>query len=315
MTDYWKSTPKFLCKYCDDFVKDTKFERQRHDASARHQGAVARHLRTVQKKGDQEERDKKRAQAEIARLNKLVGGPSTIASAPKASPKPPVSQSDLPWKKQAHTFNHQDERQVTQEDRRRHAEQLAALGVDIPQEYRDDIAEPGTWQTVSVRNLNEDGGVISEKKRDEEAPEARAVGVRSTEEEREDPAEREAVSFKLRKTGTGDGNKRKRDRKLDSSDLDALFGGMGKKVKTEVQTEVKTEVKAEDGSTIKNEDEDETEQRPAVRSGFSLTIKKREAPAVKRDIPPILLKRRQQTENTGTTSSGKPGADASRFLG
>ena len=68
--------PKYWCKYCEVYVKDTKFERAQHEATGRHQGNIQRSLKTLHRKQENEQRDKARAQAEVARLNGLVGSSS-----------------------------------------------------------------------------------------------------------------------------------------------------------------------------------------------------------------------------------------------
>jgi hypothetical protein len=64
--------PKYWCKFCVTFVKDTKFERQQHEATGRHQGNIQRSLRGLHREQETEQRNKARAQAEVARLNGLV---------------------------------------------------------------------------------------------------------------------------------------------------------------------------------------------------------------------------------------------------
>jgi hypothetical protein len=77
MAEYWKSTasvahgmyglrltkfqPKYWCKYCEIFVKDTKFEKQQHEATGRHQGNIRRSLKGLHR--EQEIEARKQAQA------------------------------------------------------------------------------------------------------------------------------------------------------------------------------------------------------------------------------------------------------------
>ena len=74
MSEYWKSTPKYWCKHCSTFVRDTKLERANHDATAKHQNAVNRALRDLHRNHEREERDKERAKREVDRLNGVVSG-------------------------------------------------------------------------------------------------------------------------------------------------------------------------------------------------------------------------------------------------
>ncbi|EEH40778.2 U1 zinc finger domain-containing protein [Paracoccidioides lutzii Pb01] len=45
MAEYWKSTPKYWCKHCKIYVRDTSFERTQHEATGKHQGNLTRFLR------------------------------------------------------------------------------------------------------------------------------------------------------------------------------------------------------------------------------------------------------------------------------
>ena len=47
MSEYWKSTPKYWCKHCGIYVRDTKLERTNHEATGKHQGALKRFLRDL----------------------------------------------------------------------------------------------------------------------------------------------------------------------------------------------------------------------------------------------------------------------------
>ncbi|KAJ4301833.1 hypothetical protein N0V90_003929 [Kalmusia sp. IMI 367209] len=69
MAEYWKSTPKYWCKFCRDYIKDTKFERQQHEATGRHQSNIQRSLKGLHREQAATERQKQRAKDEVARLN------------------------------------------------------------------------------------------------------------------------------------------------------------------------------------------------------------------------------------------------------
>ncbi|KAH7080406.1 hypothetical protein BKA63DRAFT_242967 [Paraphoma chrysanthemicola] len=176
MAEYWKSTPKYWCKFCSTFVKDTKFERQQHEATGRHQGNIQRSLRGLHREQEVEQRNKSRAQAEVARLNGLVpaastGGPSVATGS--GGPPP--------------TFEKRPEKKATLEDRKRQWEQLAAMGVALPDQARVDLAIAGDWKTVSeevVGEVNDDGEFkalalnkgVRKRKVDEEEEEREAAG-------------------------------------------------------------------------------------------------------------------------------------------
>ncbi|KAI9793323.1 MAG: hypothetical protein M1833_000768 [Piccolia ochrophora] len=140
MSEYWKSTPKFWCKHCKVYVRDTKLEKTQHDATPRHQGNLKRFLRDLHRGHEREERDKDRAKQEVERLNSLVSGrppsagPSTEAPARRKNATPASSTP---------------QRQVTAEERKRQLAQLAEMGIAVPQEYRGEMAMAGDWQTLS----------------------------------------------------------------------------------------------------------------------------------------------------------------------
>ncbi|PHH60763.1 hypothetical protein CDD82_2238 [Ophiocordyceps australis] len=101
MSEYWKSTPKYWCKHCSCYVRDTKLERQNHEATARHQGAIKRSLRELHRTHEREERDKERARREIARLNGVVSKDGPNASNPaKSATRATSSETDLKRQRQ-----------------------------------------------------------------------------------------------------------------------------------------------------------------------------------------------------------------------
>jgi U1 zinc finger len=134
MSEYWKSTPKYWCKFCKAYVRDTKLEKTQHEATGRHQGAIQKSLRDLQKTKERDERDAQRAKDEVARLNGVVGPNKPLALSASSAKKPPPPAP---------------KKQATVEERKRQMEQLAAMGVAIPEEYRRDVAMAGDWQFVS----------------------------------------------------------------------------------------------------------------------------------------------------------------------
>lgn len=224
MSEHWKSTPKYWCKHCKTFVRDTKLEKTNHEATPKHQGNLKRFLRDLHRRHEKEEKDKERAKAEVARLNGLstsggsVAGPSS-SSACGQGPKPKP--------------------QATAGERKAQLAQLAEMGVTIPDEFRPDMAMAGEWQVTETRVIEEDG---------ETKPEAVALGVRKRAVEDE---EEEKEAKKLRW-----GSRYKTHRVDDNSaDLDALLNNVTRKneapavkieigdgLKLEVQSKVKDEV-------------------------------------------------------------------------
>jgi len=131
MSEYWKSTPKYWCKFCKVFVKETKFEKEQHDATPRHQGNIQRSLRNLHRDNEREDRDKQRAKDEVIRLNGIVSGAPLLAIR-----KPPLEVVSGPPK------------QANPADLKRQLAQLAEMGIVVPKEYRAEMAMAGDWETV-----------------------------------------------------------------------------------------------------------------------------------------------------------------------
>jgi hypothetical protein len=244
MSEHWKSTPRYWCKHCSCYVRDTKLEKQNHESTAKHQGALKRFLRDLHRGHEKEEKDKERARNEVARLNGVVSGAS---SSTRATPQQPVSQgasSESQLKKQR--------------------DQLLELGVALPDTAPPpEVAAPGEWTVTQTR-------VIEPKKEgEEEDVEKIATGVRKreiTEEEREEEDAVKSLFKKQRKWG--------RDSRIASTDedkeLDALLSGSLAPTKIEPKTEepIKEEPKAEDEETerdVKQEDRVKEEPDDAVQ--------------------------------------------------
>ncbi|KAF2204617.1 U1 zinc finger domain-containing protein [Delitschia confertaspora ATCC 74209] len=229
MAEYWKSTPKYWCKFCEVYVKDTKLERAQHEATGRHQGNIQRSLRGLHKKQEQEEREKQKAKDEIARLNGLVPGSGS------ASIAGPAGQSV--GKKP--TFTKYVPKQATAEDRKRQLAELAALGVAVPDDFRKEVAMVGDWEVVSQKVVEEgDSKPLN-------------IGVRKRKID-EDEAEALAASEAItRNKGWGQTFKRFPGSNGGDDDLNVLF-----KVK-------KPAVKEE--SDVKEESQDANENAPKIK--------------------------------------------------
>ncbi|EGR45248.1 uncharacterized protein TRIREDRAFT_68647 [Trichoderma reesei QM6a] len=224
MSEYWKSTPKYWCKHCSVYVRDTKLERANHEATAKHQGALKRSLRDLHRNHEREEREKERARREINRLNGVVGGSSSSSSAATARTAAP-----------------------TEAQLKSQREQLAALGVAIPTDIRPEMAMPGEW-TVTKTTIIEDRPEAD----GETSIEARATGVRKREETDEQKEEEEAMRglFKKPRRWGRDSKTMPDD---EDQDLDALLSN-AVPLKTETKREedaVKKEEDADDGDSTK----------------------------------------------------------------
>ncbi|KAL6717833.1 hypothetical protein ACLMJK_003918 [Lecanora helva] len=163
MSEYWKSTPKYWCKHCSTFVKDTKLEKTNHEASPKHQGHLKRFLRDLHKGHEREEREKQRAKDEVDRLNEVKPG-----SASKAT--------GVPWERKPAIPATSSLRQATPADRKKQLAQLAELGVAVPEDFRKEMAMVGDWQTTSERVIYE--SVKKEEENEIVKPEGLNVGVR-----------------------------------------------------------------------------------------------------------------------------------------
>jgi hypothetical protein len=246
MSEHWKSTPKYWCKHCSCYVRDTKLERQNHESTAKHQGALKRFLRDLHRGHEREEREKDRARQEIARVSGVVTGSSSSSSTTNpslrstgAQPSQTTASSEAQLKKQR--------------------EQLAEMGVAMPSDFRPEMAMPGEWTVTSTR-------VIKDKKDEPEVKvEATASGIRKREETEEQQEEEEAMRglFKRpRKWG--------RDTKVmpggEDKDLDALLSGslLSRKAPDE-DDGVKPEPADAPEGEIKKETEEAASIDPAVK--------------------------------------------------
>jgi hypothetical protein len=244
MSEYWKSTPKYWCKHCSVFVRDTKLERANHEATAKHQGAVKRALRDLHRNADQKEREKERAKREVDRLNGVVSGTSSSSASgtSMAGAKPKGGVYGAP------------PQQVSEAERQKQLEQLAELGVNIPIELRGTMAMAGEWTVTSTR-------VIENPDSKELDPASRATGVKREREPTEEEKEQEEAIkglFKRRKWGV--------DSKImpaeDDSELEALLSGPLVKTKKE---EDEPEIKTEDtgGEAVQGDGADLAKQEPS----------------------------------------------------
>lgn len=254
MSEYWKSTvgfpfycysplltvtqPKYWCKHCKTFVRDTKLEKANHDATPKHQGNLKRFLRDLHRGHEKDEKDKERAKAEVARLNGMIAGGGSGATASSSNsgfargPTPSLPQP-----------------QATPSQRKQQLAQLAEMGVAIPDEFRPDMAMAGEWQVTSERIVEPDG---------EKNPEAMALGVR-----KRVPDEEEAEEIEAKKRRWGS-TYRSHPVEEDDGDLDALLSNVTQKGKgLAVKIEMKGEAKEDVGEVIKTEPGINADETPA----------------------------------------------------
>ncbi|KAM0354402.1 hypothetical protein ACHAPU_001446 [Fusarium lateritium] len=247
MSEYWKSTPKYWCKHCQCYVRDTKLERQNHESTAKHQGALKRFLRDLHRGHERDEREKERAKQEIARLNGVVSGSSSEAG-PSSKPAPRAPPSA-----------------PTEASLKRQREQLAEMGVAIPSDFRPEMAIPGQWTVTNTRIIE------TKKEEDEDAKiETRANGVRKREETEEEKEEEDAMRSLFKKPRRW-GRDSKAMPQQEDQELDALLSG---------STFTPRPVK-EEADDVKKEKDDAAPDEPDE------PVKTEDAEAVKTEAPDI----------------------------
>jgi len=187
MSEYWKSTPTYWCKFCATYVRDTKQSRASHDATPRHQGAVQRSLRELHRTQDRAARDTQRAKDEVARLNGVVGGTSAASATTTRSAAPAAVGGS-------------QNRQADAAERKRQAAQLAAMGVVVPEDLAKELGVAGEWQSVSVQRVGV--GRAAQVKKEEAAKGLvlnRRVKTEDDEEVERKPGDGTGESFGVRK--------------------------------------------------------------------------------------------------------------------
>ncbi|EUC47526.1 hypothetical protein COCMIDRAFT_24549 [Bipolaris oryzae ATCC 44560] len=279
MAEYWKSTPKYWCKFCSTYVKDTKFERAQHEATGRHQGNIQRSLKGLHREQENEKRNQARAQAEVARLNGLVSSSSGPSVATGVGGKP--------------TFEKRPEKKATLDDRKRQWEELAAMGVALPAAARGDLAMAGEWKTVSeevVGEVTEDG---------EFKATALNKGIRKRQLDEDEEEQKAAGELITKKKGWGNTFKNFPGSKGGDDDVESLFGKKEKPA-VEAQLEVKKE-EPDDGVKAEVEDDADTKTlkdiptaEEAAAKAAQVVIKKEEgdAPAA----PAVVFKKRKKAK-------------------
>ncbi|KAL2264587.1 hypothetical protein VTJ83DRAFT_7097 [Remersonia thermophila] len=238
MSEYWKSTPKYWCKHCGVYVRDTKLERTNHEATAKHQNAVKRSLRDIHKAADQKEREKERARQEVERLNGVVSGSRGGAASSASASRPAVKPAGGAYGAAP--------QQVSEAERQRQLEQLAELGVNIPTELRGSMAMAGEWTVTSTRIIQvpEEGAEGGSDEKGEASSEARAVGVKRERERTEEEKEQEEAINGLFKRPRKWGIDSKTMPEEEDAELEALLSGP--LVKTKKEESEPPKVKSED---------------------------------------------------------------------
>lgn len=276
MSEYWKSTPTYWCKHCSTYVRDTPVSKRQHESTPRHQGNIQRSLRTIHKTHEREERDKGRAKAEVERLNGIVSGSRKGGDASASKTSNAAGDANA---RPARV----EQRSADPAERKRQVQQLAALGVAVPKEFRADLALAGDWETVATREVPQDRDTAGDVK---------SFGVRKRrledgEEDDEEDAKLDAKEHARRKPerdtrAWGSRMKTWKKSEDDGVDIASLMGGTpSKDTETIVKDEddVKKEEDAADQPRVKREDSGSDVPAPA--------------PAVDREDAPIVFKKRK----------------------
>lgn len=185
MSEFWKSAvsecsylsrnfltmsqPRYWCKQCKIFIRDTPFEKTQHEASPKHQGSLKRFLRQIHNDNEQKQRDSQRAKSEVERLRQAVSGETSTDKDNAKGKAPPAPKFT--------------ERPASLEERKKQMAQLVAMGVAVPQEFRADMALAGDWETTSETRIEVKQGL--------EGP-TRSVGIRKRKLEGEEEGDEHA---------------------------------------------------------------------------------------------------------------------------
>ena len=288
MSEYWKSTPSYWCKFCETYVRDTAGERKNHESTGKHQNNIQRSLRDLHKKQEREQRDQQRAKDEVARLNGLVGGKDAQAAGTKSgiagvknlgkssAPEPPKISAAA--------------------QRKAHAEQLVALGVELPEELKREVTGVCGWQTLSSSVVDADrpiGRTLADIKKEEgesasaSAPLSKGVHKRKAEDDEDTRDEEAAPKRKIwgntLKTYPGGRTDDKDD------DLDALLSGALKKPAQPASNLVDEGATGQVGAT------GDVKSEPTAETGSASELIKEEEPneSAVTAPPPVVFKKRK----------------------
>lgn len=173
--------------------------------------------------------------------------------------------------------------QATEADKKRQLAQLLEMGIDIPDEFKPDMALAGGWQVVSQRIIEEDNG--------EKKPEAIALGVRKRQVEEEDE---EVLEAKKKRYGS---SYRTHPTEDDQGDLDALLNNItrkGKEPATKLEPDIKQELKVEpETDTLPSNSEMPSEEQAPV------VVKKEESDSISA-IPAVPALKQEAEEPAAT---------------
>lgn len=298
MSEYWKSTPRYWCKHCSVYVRDTKLERQNHEATGKHQGAIKRFLRDLHRGHENEQREKERVKREIDRLNGVVGSSSSSSSAAA------TGGSSVPASKPAASASAATT--TTEAQRQQQWEQLAEMGIEIPTELRGNMAMASEWTVTKTRIIDE---TPTTDEHGNPKVDALATGVRKRPKREGEDEEEEAVSGLFKKPRVwGRGPKHAA---VPDDELDALLSGpLVPKAPPVKEEDTEKEEEKEKEDTVKKEEEEE--EAPSLKEepedegrGIPDTVKAEAEPAATEafkaepsadagvDLPAVIFKKRK----------------------
>ncbi|KJR86908.1 formin-binding protein [Sporothrix schenckii 1099-18] len=297
MADYWKSTPKYWCKNCAVYVTDTKLGRANHEATGKHQSAVRRALRNLHRDYEREEREKDKAKREVERLNSLVGGDggstpstSTQSRAPRPPPPPPHQPHAHPRPPPNSASSGGPPREQL--------EQLAELGVSIPDAFRPDLAMAGDWTVTETRVVaveDDDGKKVGGQGA------TRSVGVRKRPRrsgDDDDGGDSDDAYDKGRGSKGGHAE-------FDKVDLDAAVQGLFKKPRHWGR-----DARTAGGSRAGGGDDDEGDLDRLLSSALTTPAPKTEGATSDTDKPTVETKQDVKKEGGAATASADSLVDA-----
>uniref|UniRef100_A0A093V4U3 Tubulin-specific chaperone E n=1 Tax=Talaromyces marneffei PM1 TaxID=1077442 RepID=A0A093V4U3_TALMA len=275
--------PKYWCKHCQIYIRDTTFEKTQHEATGKHQGNLKRFLRDIHRNKEREERDSQRTKNEVERLRNLVGGKPAGGDATRNRPSGAAAPTN------------NGPRQASAEERKKQIAQLAEMGVAVPEEYRREMALAGDWETISVQRITpaEPGKDDAEAKLN--------IGVRKRKLENEEDEEEAQMIAQPRHKGWGNTT---RDYPGavggDDDDLDALLMNTTTVKKTDdsdskrTLQSLKAENEAELGNVEKTEkDPDDSDPTKILKKEEPGTKQSVEAPLPLASDPPVVFKKRK----------------------
>ncbi|KAJ5972160.1 uncharacterized protein N7479_002078 [Penicillium vulpinum] len=273
MAEFWKSAPRYWCKQCKIFIRDTPFEKTQHEASPKHQGSLKRFLRQIHNDNEQKQRDSQRAKTEVERLRQAVGGGSSTDKDSAKGNAPPAPKPT--------------ERPASLEDRKKQMAQLVAMGVAVPQEFRADMALAGDWETTSETRIEVKQGL--------EGP-TKSVGIRKRKIEGEEEEDEHAPEPVINK-GWGS-RMRQYPGAQEDEGLDDLFASTKaiKRTKTftpKVELDEQQTATEQPTSTTKTEDDP---SKPVVQTTNESIEVKTEEPA-QSSVEPV-FEEKPQSEDT-----------------